>query len=92
MRLGYSAEMVTDESSAGHGALRMHHFVDQLDEVGQVRTRIQYTPPVAVDYYCPRRWREMLAETNWTVQRCWGGYAGEPLTPTSRLQVWLVSR
>ena len=90
LRVGYSAELVSNPR-AGHGALRMHHFVDQLDEVGEVRTRIQYRP-VAIDYYSPRLWHDMLARTNWNVQRCWGGFDGEPLTDGSRLQVWLVSR
>lgn len=90
-RAGYRAELVSLDARDGHGALRMHHFVDQLDEHGEVRTRIRYRP-VAVDYYCPRRWREMLTKVSWRVRRCWGGFAGESLTNASRLQVWLVSR
>lgn len=91
LRVGYKAELVTIDARGNHGALRMHHFVDQLDEVGKVRTRIQYRP-VAIDYYSPAAWRDMLLRSNWKVQRCWGGYSGEPLTPRSRAQVWLVGR
>ncbi|HET8642075.1 MAG TPA: hypothetical protein VFM37_09050 [Pseudonocardiaceae bacterium] len=90
-RVGYRAELVSVDPKGGHGAFRMHHFVDQLDEDGEVLTRVRYRP-VAIDYYCPRRWREMLTRTNWRVQRCWGGFAGEPLTGASRRQAWLVSR
>lgn len=91
VRVGYSTELVTVDPNAGHGAFRMHHFVDQLDELGKVRTRIRYRP-VVIDYFCPRRWREMLVRTNWTVQQCWGGFDGERLSASSRLQVWLAAR
>ena len=91
LRLSYRPEVVEADPGTEHAALRMHHRVERLDSMGQVRTRIEY-PPVPVHYYSPRRWQQMLARTNWRVQRCWGGFNGEPLTSASRHQVWLVRR
>lgn len=91
LRLSYRTELLDVADAPDQTALRMHHVVEQLDSAGRVRSRIRY-PPVPVHYFSPPRWRDMLTMTNWRVRRCWGGFAGEPLTRASRRQIWLVSR
>ncbi len=91
LRLSYLAELLSVDTHAGHGALRMHHLVERLDTAGEVRTRISY-PPLPVHYFSPRRWSDLLARTGWLTQDCWGGFNNEPLRTSSRRQVWLVRR
>jgi SAM-dependent methyltransferase len=89
LRLSYMAELLDVDRLAGQGSLLMHHAVEHLDSAGEVTSRIGY-PPVPVYYYTHRQWHDMLARTGWRVRECLGGFSGEPLTLSSKQQVWLV--
>lgn len=91
LRLRHRTELVNVEPDTVQGVLRMHHVVERLDAGGRVLDCRRY-PPVSVCYRRPDLVQDLLHAAGWRVEQVWGGFAGEPLTESSRRQVWLASR
>jgi SAM-dependent methyltransferase len=71
---------------------RIHAFWDVCAPGTGLVVERRYYPPLPFVYLFPEQIQQLAESTGWLVEASWGGFGGEPLTPQSHSQLWLLRK